>query len=292
MEENQTIQTTKQETSREIGGRDMLNAFKQELATTTNMVYVNSLKEEVPFREITVKEQKSLSKTMIENEDRKDIIYDTQCALINRLCLRDGFDIYDLTEFDRIKILMEVYQNNYFSSEVTYTCKECGCENKYKIDFEKIIKKMNGFSTEPKIHTIEDSKYVYTFHLTYPNVRRVADFHKTYARKYKNASGKEKTVLDHLGNVEYMTLYIDRIELLNKETKANTVGSMSDLTYTEAEQLVSMMPQSIFFAEDDGVLKFTTANFIDSIGKVFQYEKCAQCGAESEDGIGSIADFF
>jgi hypothetical protein len=286
------IQNENQEKKQENNGREMLNAFKQEFSTSANNVYVNSLKDTVPFREISVKEQKSLSKIMIENDERKDIIYDAQCALINKLCLKDGFDIYDLTEFDRIKILMEVYQNNYFSSDVTYKCKECGCENKYTIDFEKIIGRLNEFSTESLVHTIEDPKYVYTFHLAYPNVRRVADFHKTYARKYRNITGKERTVLDHLGNVEYMSLYINRIEVLNKATKMNTVGDMTELTYTEAEQLISMMPQSIFFSEDNGVLKFTSSTFIDSIGKVFQYEKCAQCGAETEEGIGSVADFF
>ena len=281
-----------QEKKLENNGREMLNAFRQEFATSSNNVYVNSLKEEIPFKEITVKEQKTLSKIMIENEERKDIVYDTQCSLINRLCLKEGFDVYDLTEFDRIKILMEIYQNNYFQNEITYKCKECGCENKYKLDFEGILAKLNAFDLDPKIYTIEDGNHVYTFTLNYPNVRRVADFHKTYARKYKNVTGREKTVIEHLGNVEYMSLYIDRIDVLNKSTKTQNTADLTQLTYTEVEQLIALLPQSVFFADERGVLRFASTTFIDSLSNVFRYEKCAQCGAETEEGLGSIADFF
>ena len=47
----------------------ILNAFKNKFATKVNAVYVNSLKREVGFREVSVTEQKSLSKTMIENAE-------------------------------------------------------------------------------------------------------------------------------------------------------------------------------------------------------------------------------
>ena len=288
-EENTTITEEKKQ---ENSGRAMLNAFKEEFSTTSNGIYINSLKKTMQFKEISVNEQKTLSKIMIENEDRKDIVYDTQCALINRLCLEEGFDIYDLTEFDRIKILMEIYQNNYFQNEVTYKCKECGCENKYKIDFTKIVEKLNGFNLDPIPYTVEDGSHAYTFYLAYPNVRRIADFHKTYTKKYRNATSKERSVLDHLGNVEYMSVYINRIEALNKKTKNQTVADFTELTYGECEQIISLLPQSIFFSDENGVLKFASETFIDSIGKVFQYEKCAQCGAQTEEGIGSVADFF
>jgi len=60
-------------------GKDIFNAFKQKFSTTVRRINVNSLGKEVGFREITVNEQKTLSKTSIENERRKDIIYDAQC---------------------------------------------------------------------------------------------------------------------------------------------------------------------------------------------------------------------
>ena len=54
----------------------LLNAFKAEFASSVNNVLINSTGERVNFREVSVFEQKSLSKMMIQNENRKDIVYD------------------------------------------------------------------------------------------------------------------------------------------------------------------------------------------------------------------------
>lgn len=322
----------------------ILNAFKNKFATKVNAVYVNSLKREVNFREVSVVEQKSLSKTMIENENRQDIAYDTQCALINRLCLENdnaqlrseakdaarnalpeaaekenvdlstpkgasfamkftnefvqkyiaenSFDIYSLTEFDRIRILMEIYQNNYFKDEITYKCKECGCENKYVVDFSKIIDRLNAFDLEDQVYTTEDNQYIYHFTVNYPTVRNVSQFYKTYAKKYKGASQKEKDILNNLANMGYVNLYIKNIELIDKNTGNKDIADLSLMTYSEAEQLIEMFPQNIILSEEDGVLQFIIKNLIGKIDSVFQYEKCTQCGAESSIGVGSVGDFL
>lgn len=322
----------------------ILNAFKNKFATKVNAVYVNSLKREVNFREVSVTEQKTLSKTMIENESRKDIVYDTQCALINRLCLendsskvkeeakeaarvampenalKDGvdlstaagaayavkftndfvqkyvsehsFDIYSLTEFDRIRILMEIYQRNYFRDEITYKCKECGAENKYTLDFSKIIEKFNAFDLSDQTYTLEDKNYVYNFTLNYPKVKNVSQFYKMYVKKYKGASSKERDVLDNLENIDYINLYIKQIELIDKETGTKDVADLTYMTYSDIEKLIEMFPQNIIFSEDNGVLKYIAKTFIDKINSVFTYEKCAQCGADAPVGPGGVSDFL
>lgn len=322
----------------------ILNAFKNKFATKVNAIYVNSLKREVNFREVSVTEQKSLSKTMIENESRRDIIYDTQCALINRLCLEndvkkvreeareaarialpaaivaegieDGtadaanftvkftndfiqkyvsehsFDVYSLTEFDRIRILMEIYQNNYFKDEVVYKCKECGCENKYPLDFSKIVERFNDFDLSDKTYTIEDKQYVYNFVVNYPSVKNVSQFYKMYVKKYKGASAKEKDVLDNLENVDYTTLYIKQIELIDKKNGTREVADFSLMTYSDIEALIEVFPQNIIFSDETGILRYIAKNFIEKINGVFQYEKCAQCGAEAPVGLGSVSDFL
>ena len=116
---------------------ELLNILKSDFASGVTKVYVNSLGKEVAFKEITVTQQKSLSRIMVGNEQRKDIVYDAQCATINNAALAEGFDIYQLTEFDRLKILIALYQANMFSNDVKFTCKQCGAENQYKLDFNK-----------------------------------------------------------------------------------------------------------------------------------------------------------
>ena len=90
-----------------------------------------------------------MSRTMIGNENRKDIIYDAQCAVINETCLQEGFDIYDFTELERLKLLIALYQANMFNNDVSFTCKECGAENKYKLSFDNVLRKLDEISVEP-----------------------------------------------------------------------------------------------------------------------------------------------
>ena len=289
MQENKPME----EQQNKIDNNAILNVFKNEFSTTVNTVFVNSLGREVSFREVSVTEQKSLSKTMIENENRKDIVYDTQCALINRLCLEENFDIYDLTEFDRIRILMEIYQNNYYKNEIKWKCQECGAENVFSLDFGKISKKFNEFNLNDVIYSLEDKYRVYNFTLNYPSVRSVSNFYKFYMKKYKGAGNKEKEVLDNLGNIEYVNLFIKQIEMINKADPNNRqTADLRFMSYNQIEQLISLFPQNIIFSDENGVIKYITTEFIEKINKVFEYEKCNQCGAESQQGIGSVVDFF
>ncbi len=126
---------------------------------------MNSLGKEVAFKEVTVTQQKSLSRIVIGNEQRKDIIYDAQCATINNAALAEGFDVYQLTEFDRLKILIALYQANMFSNDVSFTCKECGAENKYKLDFDNVLAKLDEVGLAPKTFVHENKNFKFTFTL-------------------------------------------------------------------------------------------------------------------------------
>ena len=275
-----------------INKNSIMNSFKQEFATSVIPIYINSLERTVNFREVSVKEQKALSKTMIQNESRKDIVYDTQCALINQLCLEDGFDVYKLTEFDRIRILMEIYSSNYIQNDIKFKCPECGCENVYRIDFEKIIAKMNDFDLVPKTYSIEDKVRVYNFKLNYPMVYNVSEFYKDYLKQYKTATHKEREMLDNMGNIEYINLFISEVEIINKQTQTRNKADLTLMSLAEIEQLFSLFPQNIMFDDKNGVIQHITNEFIDKINGIFQYEKCAQCGYQTQEGIGDLIDFF
>lgn len=271
----------------------VLNVFKEEFSSTLNTVYVNSLHRDVRFREVSVVEQKSLSKSMLSNERRRDIVYDLQCSLINRLCLEEGFDIYRLTEFDRIRILMEIYQSNYFKNTITYKCKECGAENTYTLDFGKIIDRLNAFDLSDKTYHLEDKNRHYNFVLNYPLVRNVSNFYKSYNKKYKNVTKDEREVIDNLGNIEYINLFIKQIEMISKaDPGKRQVADLTMMSYNQIEQLISLFPQNIIFSDENGVIKHITTEFIEKINGVFAYEKCLQCGAETTEGIGGLGDFF
>ena len=290
----------------------ILNVFKNEFSSTIHNIHINSLGIDVKFRDVSVTEQKSTSKIIIENENRKDIIYDTQCALLNRLCIDKipyeyedkktgeketrykNFDIYSLTEFDRVRIMMEIYQSNYFKDDVHYTCKECGVENIYHLDFSSIIQKLNEFDLKDIVCHLEDEKHIYNFTLNYPSVRNVSNFFKSYMRKYRNGvTQKQRDALDDLGNVEYIYLFIKSIELINKEDPENKkFADLTLMSYDEISELIDCFPQNIIFSEENGVLAYIAKELLQKINGVFAYEKCRNCGAETNQGIGSISDFF
>lgn len=80
------VKSNEQEVKK-LSKTDLMAALEHEFATSVNRIYVNSVGREIGFREITVQEQKTLSRIMIDNEKRKDIVFDAQCALINKACL-------------------------------------------------------------------------------------------------------------------------------------------------------------------------------------------------------------
>ena len=55
---------------------ELLAALQQDFATSVNKVYVNSVGREFSFSEISVQEQKSLTRMTQGNKNRRDIVYD------------------------------------------------------------------------------------------------------------------------------------------------------------------------------------------------------------------------
>ena len=93
MEENAAEKV--QQAPQQVETKDeLVKLLEQDFASGVTKVYVNSLGKEIAFKEITVTQQKTLSRIMIGNEQRKDVIYDAQCAVINNAALADGFDVY------------------------------------------------------------------------------------------------------------------------------------------------------------------------------------------------------
>jgi DNA-directed RNA polymerase subunit RPC12/RpoP len=188
---------------------------------------------------------------------------------------------------------MEIYQTNYFKNDITYKCKECGKENVYRLDFQKIIDKFDKFDLSDEVFTTDDKNYTYKFTLNFPLVRTVSNFYKDYMKKYKGTDTIQRQVLDNLGNIDYINLFIKQVELIDKaDTNDRIVADLTLMTYAEVEKFIDQFPQNIIFSENGGVMNYITQNFIEKLNQVFQYEKCEYCGAESNEGIGSLIDFF
>lgn len=262
---------------------ELLNAFKVDFATSANKIYINSLQKEVSFREITVKEQKTLTRIMAANEKRKDIIFDAQCALIQQLCLDPTFDIYKVSEFDRLKLLIAVYQTNMFSNDIKFTCPECGTENTYKIDFEKTINRLNEFDLTPKTYEYENKTHKYSAVIVYPTVRLVSEFHKMFAMQNRAKSRRDARMNDTMENVDYINLFIDSMDVLDKSKNTLMKINLRQFPLSQLEEIFSVFSQDLLYS-DGGLIKYIVDNYIKTFNDSFDKHECFSCGTIHENG--------
>lgn len=270
---------------------ELVKLLQDDFASGVTKVYVNSLGKEIAFKEITVTQQKSLSRIMIGNEQRKDVIYDAQCATINNAALADGFDIYQLTEFDRLKILIALYQANMFSNDVKFTCKNCGAENQYKLDFDNVLAKLDEIGLAPKTFTHENKKFGFEFTIQYPLVKKISSFYKAYYLKHKISSKKDIELNDNMSNMEYINLFISKVVLTVKSTGAKRTIDMANYKASDVEDILSQFPQDALYT-DDGVLNFIANEYLKKINDSFDKHQCYACGSIQEEEGANQAEGF
>jgi hypothetical protein len=228
-----------------------LKAIKSKLISTIIKMRVNSLGREVSFREVTVAEQKKLARIMIDNENRKDIVYDAQCAILKSICLEDDVDIYSLTEFDKIKLLLLLYQRNMAKHEITFVCPECHSENKCWIDFNNAIVRLDSFDISDKEFVYENGSWKFVFTIGYPLVSRVSQF---YASQYSGARRQlDRRTAESLNssiNIDYINLFIKKMCFTDKSTGETTSVDSQDYTIDEILDVISVLPQDVMYAEN------------------------------------------
>lgn len=269
-----------------------LNAIKNKFTSTINKIYINSLGREVNFREITVAEQKKLARIMIDNENRKDIVYDAQCAVLKSICLEDDFDVYQLSEFDKIKLLLLLYQRNMIKHEIMFTCPECHTENKYKLDFQHVIDKLDKFDIADKTFVYENSNWLFTFKIGYPKVEKVSKF---YSSRYLNIrKNVDKATIESFNttvNVDYINLFIKEITFTDKSTNEVNTINVEDYTLDQIFDVISVFPQDVLYSEN-GTIAYVTSEFITKINDMFDKHRCGVCGAECENSADSDMNGF
>lgn len=269
-----------------------LNAIKSKFISSTMKVYINSLGREVCFREISVAEQKKLARIMIDNEDRKDIVYDAQCATLKSICLEEDFDMYSLTEFDKIKLLLLLYQRNMVQHDITFVCPECHMENKYAINFSNVIARLDKFDISDKTYEYENYNWKFKFVLSYPKVSRVSQFYSSqYLKMRKTNDRKAIEALNTSLNVDYTNLFIKKIEFIDKTTGDTNVIDADEYTTSELLEVISVFPQDVLYA-DNGIIQYITKEFITKINDTFDKHKCAICGAMVDATSDSSAEGF
>lgn len=271
----------------------VIAAIKGKFVSTVTKIYINSIEREVAFREITVAEQKKLARIMIDNENRKDIIYDAQCAILQAICLDKDIQISNLCEFDKIKLLIILYQRNMVKQDIIFTCPECNTENKYQINFTQIINKLDEFTLSDKEFEYENQQWKFKFKLRYPKVETVSKFYNYKYLDFKRT--RDKQILQNLIsqiNIDYLNLFISEITFQDKTTgEEPQVLDLTDFTFIEVADILSVFPQDVFYSEH-GIIQYITTEFVSKINNCFEKHSCAMCGYVSPDSIDDSIDDF
>lgn len=242
-------------------------ALQEKYSTNLTDIYVPSMKKKLDFKSITVGEQKSLTKMIIDSDDNDYKMYQIILGLIKNNCVTDGFDISKLLEIDRIKILIELYQSNFYLDDANLTCENCNTINVVKTDYSKIIKILDNMDITPVDFVIGDI----TFTIAYPSVVRMSDY-------YKNMVGSTELGLD------IYDVFISRLQTDDIDITFDTI------TEVERQELLNIIPQEVFYGSD-GLIAKVEEHVTDIFKTLTDDVLCTKCGHELSGGI-TIRDFF
>lgn len=272
---------------------NIVNAFRQKMASTTTPIEISSIGKTVEFKEISTSEQKELSKVAMQSNSRADIMYCAMLNLINKLAVEKGFDIKDYTEFERILVTLNLQQMNKMNPEIKYTCPKCGKENSYILDTTKMLRGFAKTYKPDQTFVVDSGSRKFTFTTGWPKVASVEDFFKNYYRKYENSGKAIKESMDSLSQVEYMTMFVKEVSVSDGAGGDDSLtANLEDMTYNERVQIVDCLPQSILFDDATGVVSKVIEMFIEPMNNVFKYHDCAFCGAAQEGQVANLTDFL
>lgn len=276
---------------------NIVDLFKNEFASTIIPVYIKSLDKVLDFREITVSEQKSLTKTQIENQTKPATVYRAFSRLIESALLTKNVDVYALTEADRYAILFNLYQTAFLDKPQSYKCSQCNSEFNISPDASAINKNFASLDTNDKVYTLQDSARYYIFTCNYPTIKRVTDTLDVFQRKYMsnrhNINDADAELLAIMESVDYVNSFIKSltIDRLDK-SKEPIVANFENMSADHVADTLALLPQHVMLAEDKGITSKLLTDFIAPINDVFSKQKCPTCNIEFQGQMGSISDFL
>lgn len=124
----------------------ILENLKNSFSSAVQSIYIQSLGKTFVFREATVKEHTSLAKTVISSMNYQSVVYAATLSMMKNLCLDKNFDPMKMSEFDRLKVIVHLFSNNFFSKNLSVKCphKACGDSVKYSMKYGSLLKMLDS----------------------------------------------------------------------------------------------------------------------------------------------------
>ena len=278
---------------KQTNASNIVNAFRQKMATSTTPIELPSIGKSVEFKEISGSEQKELSKIALQNNSRSDIMYCAMINLINKLAVEKNFDIRDYTEFERILVTLNLQQMNKLNPEIKFTCPKCNRENSYTLDTMKLLRDFAKTYKPDQTFMVESANRKFEFVTGWPKVDSIEEFFKTYYKGYDNSSKGIQESMDNLSQVEYITMFVKGVSVTElSDPNDRLSANLEELTYNERTQIMDSLPQNILFDDETGVVAKTISEYVEPMNNVFKYHDCAFCGAAQSGQIANLSDFI
>lgn len=168
-----------------------------------------------------------------------------------------------------------------FADEVKFTCPVCNTENAYRVNFDNALAKLDEFDLDPKTFTYENKNLKYVFTTAYPLVKDISSFHKMYFASRKARNYKEQTMLNSMFNIEYINLFIKAVTITSKANGKSRDIDFSDYNLIDLEDIFAKFSQDVMYS-DNGLIKFITEQYLNSVNNAFDRHVCMNCGATYE----------
>lgn len=169
----------------------ILSNLKSSFSSAIQRIDVQSLAKTFSFRESSVREHSAFSKTVISNMKSQSMVYASTLSMIKNLCLEQDFNPLEISEFDRLKILVHLFSNNFFSKHLSIRCPKKTCEGKvkYSIKYGSLLRMMD---------TVDCSDIIFENSTEMGNIRVEANFPKTkrYLSLLENVDSERTTLSD------------------------------------------------------------------------------------------------
>jgi len=128
-------------------------ALETGLSTNVYEILIPSMGKKVPFKPLLTGQCKTMAKIMIDANEKPFDTFRAVVAMIKATCMDEELDLNELTELDRVKIMLEFYTNNNILKDFNIACPKCKKSNKINIDLDKIVSKMESVPTESIMFT-------------------------------------------------------------------------------------------------------------------------------------------
>lgn len=176
----------------------ILTNLRNSFSSAIQRIYIQSLGKTYSFREPTVRENSTLAKTVISNMKTQSVVYAATLSLIKNLCLEDDFDPRSMSEFDRLKVIVHLFSNNFFSKMLSIKCPRRSCREsvKYPVAYGTLLKMMDSVDCSDIVYDNESELGKLRVVANFPSTARYLSLLESIDSETEAAVGKKTSAAE------------------------------------------------------------------------------------------------